>query len=118
MKWLVCGGRDFEGVEYLNESLSSYEWTYGTPDLIIVGGCRGADELAAEWAENNGVHVAEVRALWDKYGKRAGWMRNKAMLDLGPDVVIAFPGGKGTEMMVSLARQAGVKVRQPILEDQ
>ena len=28
-----------------------------------------------------------------------------------PDLVIAFPGGKGTAMMVDLARKAGVEVK-------
>ena len=117
MKWLVCGGRAYQDNKFLTEVLSYYSVkVYGIPDLVIAGGAPGADSLAAEWAEDHGIHVAEVLALWDKYGKRAGWVRNKVMLDLGPDVVIAFPGGKGTEMMVSLARQAGVPVRQPVLE--
>jgi hypothetical protein len=38
-------------------------------------------------------------------------MRNQAMLDYGkPDLVVAFPGGKGTADMVRRARVAGVKV--------
>lgn len=53
----------------------------------------------------------EFPADWDKYGKRAGYLRNVQMLDEGkPDLVVAFPGGKGTAMMVKLAKERGVRV--------
>jgi UDP-N-acetylmuramoylalanine-D-glutamate ligase len=40
-------------------------------------------------------------------------MRNKWMLTDGkPDLVIAFPGGRGTASMVNLARAAGVPVTE------
>lgn len=43
----------------------------------------------------------------------AGYIRNAQMLSEGqPNIVIAFPGGKGTEMMVSLAKKKGVQVIQ------
>jgi hypothetical protein len=35
------------------------------------------------------------------------------MLEEGkPDIVVAFPGGKGTEMMCEIARTAGIPVLQ------
>jgi predicted Rossmann-fold nucleotide-binding protein len=37
-------------------------------------------------------------------------MRNARMLTYKPDLVIAFPGGRGTEDMISQARTAGVTV--------
>jgi hypothetical protein len=41
----------------------------------------------------------------------AGPIRNQRMLVEGkPDLVVAFPGGKGTAGMVTLARNAGVDV--------
>lgn len=80
------------------------------PDMIIEGGAPGADRLARLWSESRGVHCASVCALWGKYGKKAGPLRNAAMLDLRPDVVIAFPGGSGTANMVRQAEAAGVRV--------
>jgi len=50
-------------------------------------------------------------ALWEVHGKSAGFIRNKLMLEDGqPELVIAFPGGRGTSNMVSLAESAGVEV--------
>lgn len=78
---------------------------------IIEGGARGADAAAADFAAVEWLTLEEYPADWDKYGKRAGYIRNAEMLKKGkPDVVVAFPGGSGTEMMVKLAEKAGVEV--------
>lgn len=82
-------------------------------DLIIIeGGAKGVDETAQDWAITNFVKdCLTFKADWDKYGKSAGYIRNKQMLDEGkPDLVVAFPGGKGTKMMIDLAKKAGVEV--------
>lgn len=109
MRVLVCGGRDFNDYEKMEWALSPFL----NPEVttIIHGAARGADSLAGRWAEEHGVPVEVYPADWDKYGKRAGYIRNVQMLNEGkPDVVLAMPGGKGTEMMVMLAEKAGVEV--------
>lgn len=80
---------------------------------IIAGGADGADSLAASWAAVENVNYKEYKADWYQYGKAAGPIRNKRMLEEGkPDLVIAFPGGKGTANMVALAKGAGIEVIQ------
>jgi hypothetical protein len=82
--------------------------------LIIEGGALGADRLAREWAEVSGVSVQTFEAEWKRFGRRAGPLRNKRMLDEGrPDGVVAFPGGAGTANMIDLANAYCVKVWQP-----
>lgn len=105
-RWLVCGGRDFMNRAWMDNCLGL---TVGSDDILISGGARGADQLAFEWALEHGVFFVVFPADWDQYGKRAGYIRNTRMLDEGqPDHVVAFPGGRGTEMMISIARSAGV----------
>lgn len=105
---LVCGGRDFSDRRELFDTLNH---VYPPPTTIIEGGARGADRLAREWAETKGIPVETYMANWDAHGKQAGYLRNRRMLDEGkPDRVIAFPGGKGTRMMVTIARNANVHV--------
>ncbi len=116
---LVCGGRDFnypKVVASLVESTcydlhglsSSVPWSEWT---LICGMARGADTAAYEWACEAGMPVEKYPALWAEHGKAAGFIRNALMLEEGkPDIVIAFPGGKGTAMMVDLAKKAGVEV--------
>lgn len=78
---------------------------------IISGMASGVDSVAVDWATCNWCKWHEYPANWEEYGKRAGYIRNKQMLDEGkPDLVVAFPGGRGTAMMVKLARHAGVEV--------
>jgi hypothetical protein len=105
---LVCGGREFNDYELLVEELSLI-----LPDVIIHGAARGADSLAGEFAEAMKIPTEVYPADWNKYGKRAGYLRNVQMLEEGkPDLVVAFPGGKGTAMMINLAKKAGVEVTE------
>lgn len=78
---------------------------------IIHGGATGADSAAGDFANVHFCQELCFPADWNKYGMSAGPIRNKQMLDEGcPDLVVAFPGGKGTANMVAQAKKAGIKV--------
>lgn len=110
MRVLVTGGRNYSDVQRVNAVLSQLHAKAGI-DLIIQGGARGADELAFAWARSVGIPEVQFDADWENHGSFAGPMRNTRMLQEGrPDVVIAFPGGRGTADMVRKARKAGVEV--------
>lgn len=79
---------------------------------VITGGATGADQYAARWAHQNGRVSTVVPAEWERYGRKAGPLRNRKMLDLEPHLVIAFPGGRGTRNMISQARIADVPVAE------
>ena len=109
MRVLVCGGRDFNDLVMLFDALDALT---PEPELIIEGGASGADALARRYAEKRGVELQTFEADWKAYGKAAGPIRNRKMLNDGkPDLVLAFPGGKGTADMVRRARVAGVPVQ-------
>ena len=133
MRCLVCGGRDFgKNPKVSDEKKNEYEFVYKTlgeilhpivtddidtwlppKDLTIIsGGASGVDSIAIDWAVVNWVNFEVYKADWRTYGKSAGMIRNKQMLDSGIDLVIAFPGGKGTANMVAIARQSGVSVKE------
>jgi hypothetical protein len=83
-------------------------------DLIIQGGASGADQLANSWAISRRVPSQTYPADWS-LGLQAGPLRNQQMLDEGrPDVVLAFPGRYGTFDMVCRAREAGIRVVEPV----
>jgi hypothetical protein len=109
VKVLVCGGRDYDNEEHVWEVLD-LQCKLSPITLIIQGGARGADTLARLWADARRVDCLTVPADWNKYGAAAGPMRNARMLTYKPDLVIAFPGGRGTAGMVKLANEAGVMV--------
>ena len=114
MKVLVCGGRDFADAQWLSDVLTGLLHETGGELLVIHGGARGADSLAWAFAQDHGLPRSVFLADWGRYGKRAGPLRNQRMLDEGrPDLLVAFPGGRGTADMVARALEAGVPVRRP-----
>lgn len=107
MRVLVCGGRDFDQSKAVGRTLAGLDGV----SLIISGGAPGADRLAESWANHNKVPLCVFPANWRFAGRAAGPLRNQAMIDHGkPDLVVAFPGGRGTADMVSRAKAAGVRI--------
>jgi predicted Rossmann-fold nucleotide-binding protein len=110
MRVLVCGGRDYQNKARAFLTLDCLRRQGLT---IICGAANGADRLAADWAFYRGVSLDLYPAEWRKHGKSAGPIRNQKMIDEGkPDLVIAFPGGRGTADMVRRAQDAGIEVRE------
>lgn len=109
MRVLVCGGRDYDDWLHVNVTLSGMD-----PPIthLAEGGAPGADYLAAQWAERHPevLHYT-FPADWGRYGRGAGPRRNATMLaEFEPDLVVAFPGGRGTTDMTRKATAAGVRV--------
>lgn len=105
MKILVCGGRDFTDRDFVFKTLDR---VLATRDIeaLVHGDARGADRLAGDWAAVWGIEVKAYPAEWDRLGKVAGFIRNQKMLgEELPEVVIAFPGGRGTADMVRRAKK-------------
>lgn len=110
MRVLVCGGRDVTDTHGVYKALDRLYREFGF-DVVIEGDARGVDRIAGYWAVKKRLTVLRFAADWEQHGSAAGPIRNKRMLDEGrPDLVIAFPGGRGTANMVKQARDAGVEV--------
>jgi SLOG family YspA-like protein len=110
---LVCGGREYNDTKRVNRAMREVQERYGIA-CVIEGGARGADYLAKLWAEGQGIPVIEMRANWNRYGKRAGHIRNGWMIEHGkPDLIVAFPGGRGTEDMCAQTSAAGLVLITP-----
>lgn len=109
MKVLICGSRDWTDVHPILRELRELP----SDVTVIHGDARGADRLAGSVADGIGLKVISVPAEWNRYGRGAGPVRNQKMLDMGPDLVVAFPvrGSRGTMDMIRRALRKGVKVR-------
>lgn len=116
MRVLVCGGRDFADRDAMARALAPYKpkpVTDAGEHIIIHGGAPGADTLADEWCDVFGARKRVFLADWKQHGRAAGPLRNARMIAEGkPDLVIAFPGGKGTADCVRKAKAAGIKVME------
>ena len=110
MRVIVCGGRDYQDHERVIKILNAAH-NKRPISLLIEGGAKGADAHAAVWADNNGVARVTCHANWGKFNGGAGPRRNQDMINLlNPDSLIAFPGGKGTQDMISRAKKANLMI--------
>lgn len=104
---VVAGSRDFCDYDYAKKCL---DWILkkriddGYKIVVISGHARGADMIGERWAEENGWAVSSHPAEWDKYGKRAGFIRNCEMVDCCDGVVAFWDGkSKGTKHTIDYA---------------
>jgi hypothetical protein len=118
---LVCGGRDYRDRVRVFEALDRLH-AERKISVVIEGGQRtrdpktreivgGADYWGNRWADWRCISFTTMWADWRTYGAAAGPIRNQLMIDKGrPDLVVAFPGGRGTADCVARARAAGIEV--------
>lgn len=113
MKVLVTGDRDWKDKEKIKREIEQFP----IETIIIHGAARGADSLAEEVATSLGLKTIIYPALWNTYGKAAGYIRNRQMIKEHPDVqlVLAFhsdlKNSKGTRDMVSVAKTFNIPVK-------
>lgn len=106
MRVIVCGSRTWTDWLMIADRLGRLP----AGSTVVHGGAKGADLIAARCAERLHLEVEPHPARWDKYGKRAGHIRNSEMGALGADLVIAFWDGhsKGTQNMLDNAAFYGI----------
>lgn len=82
------------------------------PLIVVHGGADGADNIAHKWCKKRGRQAWVWFPDWDK-GKGAALDRNVSMLELGPNVVCAFPmpDSRGTRFTIRKAEEMGIEVR-------
>lgn len=114
MKLIIAGSRNFTNYKFIKKWLIlMLPVLEDLKDLEIVSGhARGVDQLGERFATEHGFKVKQFVADWDKYGKSAGYIRNKQMANYA-DALIAFWDGKspGTKMMIDLAKEKGLKTK-------
>lgn len=99
---LVCGGRDYADRDHVFHVLDALHVDKPITRLVH-GAAKGADSLAAEWADARGVEARAYPANWNRYRNFAGPIRNRDMMIVeNPNVVLVFEGGSGTKDMASI----------------
>ena len=105
MKVIIAGTRTFNDYQLLCNTIKELNISI---DEIVCGGARGADTLGEKYAKENNIPIKYFLAEWDKYGKRAGFIRNHQMGDYA-DYLIAFwdKKSKGTLDMINYMQHIG-----------
>lgn len=112
IKLAIIGSRTFNNYELLKEKMhklitqENYEITH-----IVSGGANGADKLGEKYAKEFNIPTIIFPAEWNKYGKSAGFIRNKDIIK-NADVVVAFWDGqsRGTKNSIDLANSSNKPV--------
>ena len=101
----VVGSRNFNDYDLLKSELDAFKLENGV-DLIVSGGAKGADTFGEKWAKENNVPTKIYYPDWKTYGKAAGILRNKDIIDAATHV-IAFPSkkGRGTQNSIKRAKE-------------
>lgn len=112
---LVTGDRKWSDPKMIDIVLKAVAELRPFDNIVVVhGAARGADTYADVVARARGYRVEKYPADWEQYGRAAGPIRNKQMLDTGINLVVAFHDkieqSKGTKHMIDIAVKAGVKV--------
>ena len=117
---LVTGSRDWQDQQAVFAAIAAVRQEIGDrPITVVHGDCpTGADAAAAYLCRRQGpgFNLAEEAhpANWRLEGKRAGFIRNARMVNLGADVCLAFikNGSRGASHTARLAEEAGIETRR------
>ena len=107
MKLAIVGSRSFNNYNLLKDTINKYD----NIKLIISGGAIGADKLAEQYAKEYNIETKIYLPDWNKYGKKAGPIRNELIIK-DCDIVIAFWDGesRGTLSSINIAKTLNKKL--------
>jgi hypothetical protein len=73
---------------------------------VVSGKARGADSLGERYASEFGIIVAKFPADWNRFGKRAGYVRNEEMAHYADKAVVFWDGiSKGSRHMIDIMKK-------------
>ncbi len=115
-KIAFAGGIDYNDHQRIWSKLDQAHARH--PDMVLLhgGSPKGADRIAACWAEARKVTQILFKPDWSKHAKAAPFRRNDEMLSTAPAGVIVFPGSGITSNLADKARRLGIPVWR-IVED-
>ncbi len=109
-KVAVVGSRGFDDYTLFQSVMNQFLDGLSTASFVS-GGAGGADSMAKRYAEENGIEIIIYKPEWHRYGRGAGFVRNKKIWEEA-DMGIAFWDGisKGTQHSFKLAEQMEKKL--------
>jgi hypothetical protein len=111
MRTIIAGSRNITDYSIVLKAIRESVKVGGLrPTCIISGGARGPDKLGERFAREFEFPVEVYKADWDKYGKRAGYLRNEEMAKVADALIAIWDGvSNGTRHMIALAKKYKVR---------
>ena len=108
MKVAIIGSRNFTDKTRFSKEMERVNLKITE---VVSGGASGADSLAEDWARSNGIQSRVYLPDWKKFGKSAGFVRNKDIIN-NSEACIAFWDGasKGTMHSINIAKEKGIPI--------
>ncbi|MDI7776594.1 DUF2493 domain-containing protein [Asticcacaulis sp. EMRT-3] len=109
-KVVFSGGADFENYNLIWAKLDAVHAKH--PDMVLMhgGSPKGAELIAAKWADARKVAQIAFKPDWTRHAKAAPFKRNDAMLDVLPIGVLVAPGSGIQDNLADKAKQKGIPV--------
>ena len=111
---IIAGSRSFNDYTTLQANCDKIlSQKMVTHTIVMISGmAKGADTIGEQYAHERGYTVERFPADWQQYGKAAGPIRNRQMVD-NADALIVFWDGQsaGTRNMIMMAKKKGLAVR-------
>jgi len=109
-KIAFTGGLDFNDHRLIWDRLDKVHAKH--PDMVLLhgGSPKGAERIAARWADHRKVPQIAFKPDWAKHAKAAPFKRNDQMLDVLPIGVMVFPGTGIQDNLADKARILGIPV--------
>lgn len=110
MKVIIAGSRD---LSHLSVRLVEREVARSGFQIteVVSGTARGVDRVGELWGRQNKIPVAQFPADWNRYGKKAGYLRNVEMAEYADALIALWDGtSRGTKHMINIATKGGLAV--------
>ena len=109
-KVALTGGLDFNDHRLIWAKLDKVHAKH--PDMVLLhgGSPKGAELIAAKWADNRKVPQIAFKPDWTKHAKAAPFKRNDAMVETLPIGVLHFPGTGIQDNLADKAKKLGIPV--------
>lgn len=108
MKTIIAGSRTIKDINCVFRAVADSDFDV---TCVVSGGAKGVDLLGEDYAMFFELPIHRFNADWDKYGKSAGYIRNKEMAEHADALIAIWDGkSKGTKHMIDIATKKGLKV--------
>nr|QYA18581.1 DNA processing protein A [Clandestinovirus] len=110
-KYAIVGAREFNDYDKLTAKVDEFIAKFGTPDVIISGGAKGADTLGERYAKEKGIKFQCLLPDWNKHGKIAGILRNTDIVNQSTHILAFISGpSRGTRDTIN----KGIKAKKHV----
>ena len=107
MRTIIAGSRTILDRKLVYEILDALDFEISE---TICGCARGIDTMGTQWAKKKGIPTKHFPANWDKYGKKAGILRNIEMAKNADVLVLIHRNTPGSLHMLSEAKKKNLTI--------